>query len=210
MKWFGLATAAGIFLGSASAGFSATVYNFAFDSESSPSTWASYKDYDGVNPSDIPWYLNGYFVVDSADEVVETSEVVDWGLSFSDGTDFFAYSAGDTNQFVFRLDGILIGGDLLIRRLNAQIRETANIGEMREIVEYEFRDTEMLYRLTVDGYTRLFDGSDVNGFRGRAMFEDELVASVAPVPLPATSLLLLGGLGGFAAVRRSARHRMNT
>jgi len=201
-RWMA-ALAAMMLAAPASAG---TIFAFDLSSEDRVFFETEYKDYDGFNPADTAWSASGFFEIGVNAGPVGSSDVLDWGVSFTDGLRSIAFDDEDPGVTRFVLDAILDGGALVIERFTAQKRVAeADDATRIEVISIENKDAFFLTEVDASLVFRGDDPSQIDGFRGRGRSEGAIAIAPAPVPLPAAAWALLAGLGGlYAASRKRA------
>ncbi|MEL7343884.1 MAG: VPLPA-CTERM sorting domain-containing protein [Pseudomonadota bacterium] len=187
-----------------------TVYNIDLSSEDAFFTSTSYASYDGLAGPDTEWSVAAFVEIESADGVIDAaddpSEILDWGVSFTDGNSVFTYGDDDAvSKFV--LKAIVDDGGLRIERFAAKVETmVSDIATQVEVFAIEFKNGEYLTRM--DGFTRTVEDdfrTQSRGFKANGLSQDQVVGTIAPVPLPAAGWVLLASLGGLVAARRTRK-----
>jgi len=142
---------------------------------------------------------NGRFAT-SGNRYVETGSGSGFSISFSTGISAFGFFGTDIGDF---------GNELILGLTNSN-GNTSSLNVGNTVGDNGSTDGSVLFFGFVDtanAYTNIsFDnvpgGIDVFGFDDLTIGDTGQIVNPPAVPLPASSLLLIGGLAGFAAIRR--------
>ena len=107
------------------------------------------------------------------------------GAGTFDSLSFFLTDVGDITRTDFNFTVAAAGSDPVTTHIARQVNGTINF-------------VRILFDAPIAAATVTFTSQHNDGFG----LDDATVATVAAIPLPAGGLLLLGGLAGFAALRR--------
>ena len=107
------------------------------------------------------------------------------GAGTFDSLSFFLTDVGDITRTDFNFTVAAAGSDPVTTHIARQVNGTINF-------------VRILFDAPIAAATVTFTSQHNDGFG----LDDATAATVAPIPLPAGGLLLLGGLAGFAALRR--------